>query len=61
MNDYLINTSVPVTLYSNMLVSRETNRSFTLDGDLLRTMTIYQFNVDHSNPQDRKINYEFGK
>ena len=24
-------------------------------------MTIYQFNVDHSNPQDRKRRYESGK
>ena len=24
-------------------------------------MTSYKFNVDLSSPQDRKINYEFGK
>ena len=29
--------------------------------DLLKTMTNYKFNVDHSNPQHRKLIYEFGK
>ena len=55
MNDFLLNASVPVTLYSNMLSFRVTNKSFKIDGDLLKTMTNYNFNVDHSNPQDRKI------
>ena len=61
MNNLLINTSVPVTLYSNMLTFRGTNRSFKLDGDLLKTMTENKFNVDHSNPQDQKYFYEFRK
>ena len=30
-NDFSINTSIPVTLYSDILTSRDTNRSFTLD------------------------------
>ena len=37
------------------------NKSFPLYGDLLKTMTIYDFIVDQSNPQDRKIISEFGK
>ena len=61
LNDFLINTSVPVTLYSNMLTFRDTNRSFKLDGGLLETMTNYDFKVDHSNQHDRKVIYEFGK
>ena len=32
-----------------------------MDGDLLKTITNYDFNVDHSNPQDRKIKNEYGK
>ena len=44
-----------------MLTLRECNKSFKLDGDILRTMTSYDFNVDHSHPQDWKINYELGK
>ena len=44
-----------------MLTLRDTNKSFVLNGDLLKTKTIYNFNVGHSIPQDRKKNYESGK
>ena len=61
-NDFLINGGIPVTLYSNMLAFRDSEKSFKLDGDLfLETMTKYDFNVDHSNQQDRKLIHEFGK
>ena len=55
MKDFLMNGSVAVTIYSNMLTFTDSNRSFRLDGDLLKTMTKYVFNVDHSNQQDRKL------
>ena len=61
MNDFLINEGIPVTLVSNMLIFRDSNKSFKLDGDLLETMSNYDFNVDHSNQQDRKLIYEFAK
>ena len=61
MNDFLINTGIPVTLYSNMLSFRDGNKSFKLDGDLLKTITKCNFDVHHSSPQDRKLIYEFGK
>ena len=61
MNDFLINEGIPVTLVSNKLIFRDSNKSFELDGDLLETMTNYDFNVDHSNQQDRKLIYEFAK
>ena len=61
MNDFLINEGMPVTLVSNMLIFRDSNKSFKLEGDLLETMTNYDFNVDHSNQQDRKLIYEFVK
>ena len=61
MNDFLINNGIPVTLVSNMLIFRDSNKSFKLDGDLLEAMTNYDFNVDHSNQQDRKLIYEFAK
>ena len=59
MNEFLINTSKPVTLYSMMLTFRDSNISFKLNGDLLKTMTICNFNATHSNPQDQKLIYEF--
>ena len=60
--DFLIHGNIPVTLFSNMLTFRDTNKTFRLKGDLLlKVMTNYQFNVDHSNQQDRKIIYKFAK
>ena len=61
MNDFLTNEGIPVTLVSNMLIFRDSNKSFKLEGDLLETMTNYDFNVDHSNQQDRKLIYELAK
>ena len=61
MNDFMINGGIPVTLVSNMLIFRDSIKSFKLDGDLLEPKTNYDFNVDHSNQQDRKMIYEFAK
>ena len=59
MNDFSIHGQIPITLFSNMLTFRETNKTFRLEADLLKVMTNYKFNVHHSNQQDRKIIYEF--
>ena len=61
MNGFMINGGIPVTLVSNMLIFRDSNKSFKLDGDLLESITNYDFNVDHSNQQDREMIYEFAK
>ena len=61
MNDCLINGGLPVSLYSNMLTFKDSKNFFILDGDLLETMTNYDFNVNHANPQDQKLIYKFGK
>ena len=61
MKVFLINEGIPVTLFSNMITFRDSNKYFKLDGDLLETMTNYDFNVSHSNPKNRKLIYEFGK
>ena len=55
LNDFLINTSTPVTLYSNMLTFRDTTKSFKPDGDLLKTITNCNFHAGHSNQQDQKV------
>ena len=55
MNDFLINGGIPVTLFSNMLFFKDSNKSFKLDVDISETMTNDVFNVDHSNQQDRKF------
>ena len=61
MNDFLIHGNIPITLFSNMITFRDTNKSFRLDGDLLKLITNYKFNADHSSPQDKKLIYEFAK
>ena len=61
MIDFLIHRNIPVTLFSNMISFRDSNKSLRLDGDLLKLITIYKFNVDHSSAQDRKLIYEFAK
>ena len=61
MNDFLIHENIPVTFYSNVLTFRESNKSFELDGGLLKTMTNYKFNAGHSNLQDQKRICEFAE
>ena len=61
LNDFLIHGIKPVTIFSNMIVFRDSNKSFRLEGDLLKVITNYKFNVDHSSPQDKKLIYEFAK
>ena len=61
MKDFLINGGIPVTLVSKMLIFRDSNESFKLDGDLLKTITNYDFNVSHSNSKDQKLIHDFGK
>ena len=61
INDFSTNTSKPVNLLSNKLTFRDSNKPQKVDSDLSKTRTNYKFNVDHSNPWDRKLVYEFGK
>ena len=53
LNVFLRHGTIPVTIFSNMIVFRDSNKSFRLEGDLLKVITNYKFNVDHSNPQDK--------
>ena len=59
--DFLIHGNIPVTIFSNMITFRDSNKTFKLEGDLLKIITNHKFNVDHSNQQDRKKIYEFAK
>ena len=53
--------NIPVSLHSNMTTFRDGSKSFKLDGDLLKLITNYKFNADHSSPQDKNLIYEFAK
>ena len=61
MNDFLLHGNIPITLFSNMITFRDSKKPFRLEGDLLKTRTIYKFNADQSSPQDKKLIYEFAK
>ena len=61
INDFLIHRGIPVTLFSNMITFRDSNKSFILEGDLLKLITNHKFNAGHSSPQDKKLIYEFAK
>ena len=61
MNNFLIHRGIPVTINSNIITFRDVHKSFKLEGDLLKLITNYKFNADHSSPQNKKIIYEFAK
>ena len=61
LNDFSIHGTIPVTIFSNMITFRDSNKSFRLEGDLLKLITNYKFNADHSSPQDKKLICEFAK
>ena len=44
-----------------MLTFKDSDKSLKPQEDLSKTMTTYDFNVNHSNPQDGKVIYEFEK
>ena len=61
VNDLKIHNSIPITLYGNMLIFRETIKQFELKGDLLEMITNSKFNVDLASLSDKKLMYDFAK
>ena len=61
MNNFFTKRSIPVNLYSKMLIFRGRNKSFKIESDLLRAIKSFNFNVTHSTPQDQKLSYEAEK
>ena len=61
VNDLLINKTIPITLYGNMLIFRDTNKQFELKGNLLEMITNSKFNVDFASLADKKLMYDFAK
>ena len=61
MNDFSIHGSIPVNLFGNMITFRDSNKTYRLEGDLLKLITNYIFNADHCSPQDKKLIYECAK
>ena len=61
VNDLLTHNSIPITLQDNLLTFRDTDKVFELKGDLLKMITIENYNVDLANLADRKLLYDFAK
>ena len=61
VNDLLIIETIPVTVYYNLLIFRDTDENFELQGDLLKMITNKNNDVDLANSQDRELMYEFAK
>ena len=61
VNDLLINKTVPLTLYNNMLTFRDTGKEFELKRDLLKMITNKNYNIDLASLQDKKLMYDFAK
>ena len=61
VNDLKINNSIPITLYNNIFPFRDTGKEFELKGDLLKTITNKNYNVNHASLSDNKLMYEFAK
>ena len=39
INDFLIHGNIPVTIFSNMIIFRDSIKTFKLEGDLLKIIT----------------------
>ena len=61
VTDLLKHNTIPVTSFDNLLIFRDTNKEFELQGDLLKLHTTRNYNFDLANLQDKKILYDFPK
>ena len=59
--DLLINKTISVTLYNNLLRFRDTDKEIELQGDILKMMTNKNYNVDLVKLSDNKLLYEIAK
>ena len=53
--------TIPITLYSNLLTFRDSDKEFELTGDLLKMRTNKNYNVDPVSLSDKKLLYDFAK
>ena len=61
VNNLKINNSISITLHSNLLTFRDTNKQFELKGDLLKMITNKNYKVILASLQDKKLMYDFAK
>ena len=61
VKDLKQNNSIPITLHDNLLTIRDTDKVLRLEGDLLKMITIRNYNFDLASSQDKKLMYDFAK
>ena len=61
VNDLLKSKTIPFSLFDSLLTFLYTDKKFELQGDLLKTITNKNYNVDLANLSDKKIMFEFAK
>ena len=61
VNNLLTKSTIPITLYSNMLTFRDIGRDFELKRELLKLITNKNYNVNLASLQDKKLMYVFAK
>ena len=61
INDLLINKTIPITLYNNLLTFPDSNKEFEKKGDLLRMITNKNYNEDLASLSDKNLMYDFAK
>ena len=60
-NDRLVNKTIPVILYDNLLTFRDTDKKFKLQEDLLKMKFNKIYAVDLANLSDKKLKFDFAK
>ena len=61
VNDLLIKTTLPFTLYDNLLTFRDTGKKFELKREFLKMITNSNYNVDLASLPDKKSMFDFAK
>ena len=61
VSDLLIHSTIPFTLFDNLLTFRDTGKIFELKGDLLKMITRKDYKIDLASLSDKKLMYDFAK
>ena len=60
-NQWLIDNTIPVTFFDNLLTFRDTGKKFERKGDLLKMIPNKDYNVDHASLLDKNVLYDFAE